>query len=91
MKTFDHYAQQVHAGIDAKDPETLEQYAEHCADNFDSDHLYDLALAIVSGDDAGKALALLKIEGRIDRQRAEFIEMEAQRRVRLVESMEDAA
>jgi hypothetical protein len=85
MKTLHEIEQLVHAALDNKDPETLEQYADHAADNMDHDHLRDLALAMIEGDDASKALALAKIEGRIDRQRAEFMELEAMRRSRLAD------
>ena len=51
----------------------------------------ELALALIKGDSAGKHVALSKIEGRIDRQRAEGTEMEALRRARLAEDMEAAA
>ena len=91
MKTLRDFEQAVHAALDNQDEYTLEKYAEHACDNFDAGHLQDLALAMIKGDSAGKHLALIKIESRIDRQRAEFIEMEAMRRVRLVEAMEDAA
>lgn len=91
MKTLHDYEQQVHAALDSHDQDTLEQYAEHAIDNLDADQLRELAMALIKGDSAGKLLALAKIDRRIDRQRAEFIEMEAMRRVRLVEAMEDAA
>lgn len=91
MKDLAHYEQQVHAAIDAGDEETLDQYAEHAVDNLDLDHLRELALALITGDDAGKALALIKIEGRIDRQRAEFNALEAMNRMRLAEDWEHAA
>ena len=91
MKTLHDYEQQVHAALDNHDEETLEQYAEHAVDNLDTQHLRDLALAMIKGDSTGKHLALIKIEGRIDKQRAEFIEMEALARMRQVEDLEDAA
>ena len=90
MKTLHDYEQIVHAGIENGDPDTLDQYVEHCADNLDPVHVCDLIKALICGDGAGKHLALIKIEARIDRQRAEFTEMEAMRRVRLVEDMEAA-
>lgn len=88
--TFDALKQQVRYALDQGDEEALDQYAEHAVDNFDSTQLRDLALAMIKGDSAGKHLALIKIEARIDRQRAEFIEMEAMRRVKLIEDMEAA-
>lgn len=91
MKTLHDIEQIVHAGIENGDPETLEQYVEHAVDNLDADHLRDLVLALINNDNAGKQLALMKIESRIDRQRAEFTEMEALRRARLAEDMEFAA
>lgn len=91
MKTLNDFEQQVHAALDNQDEDTLEQYVEHAVDNLDLDHLRELALALIKGDSAGKHLALGKIEGRIDRQRAEFTEMEALRRARLAEDMEFAA
>lgn len=80
MKTLNDFERQVHAALDNQDEETLEQYAEHACDNFEHNHLFELALAMIKSDDAGKSLALIKIESRIDRQRAEFIELEAMRR-----------
>lgn len=79
MKTLRDFEQQVHAALDNLDEDTLENYAEHACDNFENKHLLDLALAMIKGDDAGKHLALIKIETRIDKQRAEFIELEAMR------------
>ena len=84
------YEQLVHAGIDAGDETTLERYAEYVSDKYDGDHLYALALAILTGDDAGRALALLKIEREIDRQRAPFMAAEATRLSKLADDHEYA-
>ncbi|MWV17533.1 hypothetical protein F3I16_15940 [Pseudomonas sp. L-22-4S-12] len=88
MKTLHDYEQQVHAALDELDQATLEQYAEHAADNLNPAHLSELALALIKNDSAGQLLALTKIGGRIDRQRAEFMEMEALRRSRLADEDE---
>ncbi|MBD9415898.1 hypothetical protein IB234_15150 [Pseudomonas sp. PDM16] len=90
MQTFQTLEQLVHAALDSLDPETIDQYAEHVADNYDRDHLRELALAFITGDDTVRALALMKIAGRIDRQRAEFTELEALRRMRKLEEHLDA-
>lgn len=91
MKTLHDYEQQVHAALDELDQATLEQYAEHAVDNFDADQLRELAMSLIKNDSAGQLLALAKIGRRIDRQRVEFMEFEALRRLRLVENLEDAA
>lgn len=88
MKSLHDYEQLLHAALDDNDPETLEQYAEHAADNLDADQLRELALALIKGDSTGQLLALTKIGRRIDRQRAEFMELEAMRRSHLAD--EDA-
>lgn len=82
MKTPEEHEQLIHEAIDAKHRPTLELYAEHCAHNFDTDHLRDLALAMLEGGGADLVLALQKISDRIERQRAEFMEMEALNRSR---------
>lgn len=91
METLHEVERMVHAALDNHNEGTLEQYAEHAVDNLDPQHLRDLALALIKGDSAGKHLALIKIECRIDKQRAEFIELEAMARMRRAEDMEDAA
>lgn len=69
----------VHAGIDAGDCATVEAYAEHCLDNTDQRLMLDLFEALIRNDATSRNLALIKIGARVDRQRAEFIEMEAMR------------
>lgn len=88
MKTLHDYEQQVHAALDELDQATLEQYAEHAADNLDADQLRELALALIMGDSTNLHLALAKIGHLIDRQRADFMEMEAARRSRLADEDE---
>lgn len=91
MKSLSDFEQQIHEALDAKDPETLDQYAEHCMENMDSELILELFKAIVRDDETLERIAVLRIWGRVDEQRAEFVEMEALSRVRLVEDMECAA
>lgn len=90
MNTLQDFEQLVHEAIDKQDEETLDQYAEHVADNYERDHLRELALAFITGDDTVKALALMKIAGHVDYLRAEFTEFEALRRMRQLEEHLDA-
>lgn len=87
--TFDAIKQQVRYALDQGDEATLEQYTEHAVDNFDADHLRDLAAAIIAGDTAAEALAREKIAGRIQQQQYEFVEFEAARRLRLLDAQAD--
>ncbi len=87
--TFDALKQQVRYALDQGDEEAREQYTEHAVDNFDADHLRELAAAVIAGDAAGQALALEKIAGRIKLQQDEFVEFEAARRMRLIDAQAD--
>ena len=87
--TFDALKQQVRYALDQGDEDAREQYTEHAVDNFDADHLHELAAAIIAGDTAAEALAREKIADRIQRQQDEFIEFEAARRMRLIEAQAD--
>lgn len=87
--TLHDYEQQIHAALDAQHEPTCQQYAEHAVDNLDADHLRALALAMIMNDSAGQLLALTKIADRIDRQRAEFMEMEAMSRSKARGALED--
>lgn len=91
MKALSDYEQQIHEALDAKDPDTLDQYAEHCLENMDSDVMLELFKAIVRDDETLERIAILRIWSRADKQRAEFVEMEALSRVRQLEDMECAA
>lgn len=80
MKSLSDFEQQIHEALDAKDPDTLEQYAEHCMENMDSELMLELFKAIVRDDETLDRIAVLRIWGRVDKQRAEFVAFEAQRR-----------
>lgn len=91
MKALSDYKQQIREALDAKDPDTLDQYAEHCLENMDSDLMLELFKAIVRDDETLERIAILRLWSRADKQRAEFVEMEALSRVRQLEDMECAA
>lgn len=90
MTTYTEIVQQVHEGIDAQDATTMANYVDHCLDNLDNALLGDLFMALLKGDEPGEKIAILRLYSRIDRQRAEFTEMEAARLLKELEALEDA-
>lgn len=80
----------VHEALDAGDPDTLEMFAAHCAENLaelgevlcaaiiGTDHrAWASVMAVAAQKSPGLADALESIEAHIDRRRASFIESRA--------------
>lgn len=90
MKSLSDFEQQIHEALDAKDPETLDQYAEHCMENMDSELMLELFKAIVRDDETLERIAVLRIWGRVDKQRAEFVELQALRNSKAHDEFQEA-
>lgn len=89
MNTPENIKHLILSGLEASDPDTLERYAEHAADNLEAATVCELMLALIKEDAPGIGIALNKMEMRIKRQRSEFVDFEVMRMGREIERMGD--
>lgn len=79
------FEREIHAQIDDANPETCQQFAEHAYTWLDPELMQNFLAALITGDADQHAAATAAIKSHIDKHRAEFMEFEAQRRVKALE------
>lgn len=78
----------ISAQIDEANPETCRQYAEHAYTWLDPELMQSFLCALITGDADEHAAATAAIKAHIDKHRADFIGLEAQRRINAMEAQQ---